>query len=194
MLKISYKVMNIITTIYTILCFYFGGFLIQAYTAYVVYQNFGFFLGIISFFAPIISQIIMFVLYLIFYGLFNEYCIVVLIYLLLIGLSYILSYITCCLEDKLQTNSKSLTLEEKYIKLSKIVMQGLGTSDIHEALEKTNIFYKEQGIDIDKMQLENSNPYYKLANITMEALGTNDIDDAIYKAKTFYIEQGIEIK
>lgn len=99
-MKTLYKIMNAFTYIYSLLIFYIGAFLIQVYTAYVVYLSYGTFLGIIAFCAPIISEIIMFILFLIFYGLFNEYCIIILIYLGLIGVAFLLSYITTKLEEK----------------------------------------------------------------------------------------------
>lgn len=38
--------------------------------------------------------------------------------------------------------------QDKYIRLSNIVIKGLGTSGIDEAIDKTSCFYNEQGIDV----------------------------------------------
>lgn len=100
-MKVLNKILSVVTTVLSIVFFYIGAFLIQVYTAYVVYQSYGWFLGILAFFSPVVPEIIMFVLYLIFYGLFNEYCIIILGYLLCIGFIFLLSYITDKIEKKI---------------------------------------------------------------------------------------------
>lgn len=77
------KIFEVILGIYFFAVVYLGLFLINVYTAYCVYYEFGFFLGLISFFSPIISTIIMMIVYTIFYGIFNIFNIVIVIYLLL---------------------------------------------------------------------------------------------------------------
>lgn len=104
-MKIVFKIMNVLTYICIILFFYIGSFLIQVYTSFCVYQSYGWFLGILAFLTPVLSEIVMFILYLIFYGLFNEYCLIILGYLLCVGFTFLLSYITSFLEDKINMKS-----------------------------------------------------------------------------------------
>ena len=73
-----------------------------------------------------------------------------------------------------------------YVQLADIMKQGLGVSDTDEALSKTYEFYKEQGIDVDSIELDLSNKEKSLSMIVMLGLGTNDIEDAITKTKEFY--------
>lgn len=200
-MKVACKIMNIITAVYYTVSCYFGGFLVHIYTCYVVYTSYGFFLGIISFFCPVIAEIVMFLLYLIFLGLFNEYCIVIIGYLLMIAFSFLLSYITCYFEDKIKLkNNYNITTKQtipinfgidkdKSVKLSNIVAQGLGVDNIDEALSMSYEFYKQQGIDMSSIELNNTNKYQALSQIVMLGLETNNIDDAIEKTIVFYKEQ-----
>lgn len=83
---------------------------------------------------------------------------------------------------------------EKYIYLSKIVMQALETSNINETLNKVYEFYKENDIDINNIEYISNNPYYILAEIMMKALGTSNIDETINKTIEFYKNQGMNIE
>lgn len=181
-MKIFYKIINIINTLYIWLVFYLLSFGVHIYTCYLVYQSYGLFLGIISFFCPIISTIIMFALYLLFYGIFNQYCVIILIYSIMIALSFGLSYLTSWLEDK--TNKKSEI--KKYKELANIVMNGLGINNIDDALITVYNFYKDQNIELDNIIISQENKEEILSEIVMKGLGTNDIDEAVEKTTEFY--------
>ena len=80
----------------------------------------------------------------------------------------------------------------KYIRLSKILMKSLNTTDINEAIKLSSAFYKEVGIEIDNIKFSSQNPYVILSEITMFALGVNDIDEATIQTINFYKKRETE--
>lgn len=94
-------------------------------------------------------------------------------------------------EDYSQKNESNGN-NDKYVRLSKILMKAINTTDISKAIEKSLSFYKEQGIEIDKINFSSQNPYVILSEITMFALDVDDIDEAIIKTINFYKEQETE--
>ena len=94
-------------------------------------------------------------------------------------------------EDYSQKNEPNGN-NDKYIKLSKILMKSINTTDINEAIELSSAFYKKQGIEIDKINFSSQNPYVILSEITMFALGVDDIDEATIQTINFYKKQETE--
>ena len=85
-------------------------------------------------------------------------------------------------------NENNATLH-KYVELSKIVMKKLNTESVDEAIEVTYSFYKEQGIDVDKVEIDENNKFTTLSKLVMLGLDTEDIDEAIKETKEFYDSQ-----
>lgn len=78
---------------------------------------------------------------------------------------------------------------DKYIELSKIVMKKLGTENIDEAIEKSYGFYKEQGIKVEEVQIDENNKFTTLSKLVMLGLGCDNIDEALQQTKEFYNNQ-----
>lgn len=157
-MKITYKIMNIFTYISVILFFYIGAFLIQVYTAFCVYQSYGWFLGILAFLSPVLSEIVMFILYLIFYGLFNEYCIIILGYLLCVAFTFLLSYIASYLEEKVnKKNSKDINIIQEQLINNNEEKDEL-ENIINNPIRLQNIIDGKEEINEDYL-LEKQNPY-----------------------------------
>ncbi len=78
---------------------------------------------------------------------------------------------------------------EKYVELSNIIMKGLEVETLDEAIEKTYGFYKEQGIEVEKVQIDESNKFKTLSELVMLGLDTDSIDEAIERTKEFYDSQ-----
>lgn len=78
---------------------------------------------------------------------------------------------------------------DKYVELSKIVMKKLDIESIDEAIEKTYGFYKEQGIDVDRIEIDENNKFTTLSKLVMLGLDTDNIDEAIKETKEFYDSQ-----
>ena len=104
----------------------------------------------------------------------------------IISLLAILLFLSSFLISKLKSKNFMVENNSNYVQLADIMKQGLGVSDTDEALSKTYEFYKEQGIDVDSIELDLSNKEKSLSMIVMLGLGTNDIEDAITKTKEFY--------
>lgn len=90
--------------------------------------------------------------------------------------------------SKMLNYNKSIDLD-KYVELSKIIMARLNVESIDEAIEKTYSFYKEQGIDVERVEIDNANKFKTLAELVMLGLSTNNIDEAIQETKEFYNNQ-----
>lgn len=90
--------------------------------------------------------------------------------------------------NEIVKNEKNITLD-KYVELSNIVMKGLNVENIDEAIEKTYGFYKEQGIDVERVEIDNQNKFKTLSELVMLGLDTNSIDEAIQQTKEFYNNQ-----
>lgn len=98
-------------------------------------------------------------------------------------------------KDKEKQNEKNVfSNDDKFIKLSNIIMQGLGVDNIDEALIKSYEFYKGQGIDMSNINLEDDNKYITLTRVVMLGIRANTIEEAIEKTTKSYQMQGIEIK
>ena len=112
------KILEVVFGIYFFIVAYLCSFLMHVFTAYIVYDSYGWFLGILSFFSPIISTIIMVILYTIFYGLFNGFNIIVIIYLLLYVPIIILGWLINKLEEKekskIQKNIENVEYETEF--------------------------------------------------------------------------------
>lgn len=78
---------------------------------------------------------------------------------------------------------------DKFSELSNIVMKELGVETVDEAIEKTYSFYKEQGVDVEKVNLDESNKFMVLSKLVMLGLDCDDIDEAIRETKEFYSSQ-----
>ncbi len=93
-----------------------------------------------------------------------------------------------------QTEKSVFSNDDKFIKLSNIIMQGLGVDNVDEALKKSYEFYKEQEIDMSNINLEDNNKYATLSKVVMLGIGANTIEEAIERISQYYQAQGIEIK
>lgn len=202
MKKFIFNVFSLLLTILYFIWFYLIGLSIHIYTCYIIYESYGLFLGVISFFCPYINVIIIFILYLIFCGLFNPYCLLILFYLLgyavLIGLSHLLDKFEAkCTNHSLNhlDSNKNINIpintnesidNDNYKKLANIIVNGLNAHSLDEALSNTYEFYKEQGINVDTIKLDLCNKEKTLSLLVMLGLGTNSIEEAIVKTREFY--------
>lgn len=146
MLKFFYKLFNTVTSVYSFIIFYFGAFAVHIFTCYVVYESYGMFLGIISFFCPVMSTVIVFILYLIFYGLFNDFCMAILFYLMLVCIAFLFAYISSLLESKLLNtkNNNSINFTNKEIIDSLVKKSGLSRKICADIFQILKYFNKNQ--------------------------------------------------
>lgn len=115
-------------------------------------------------------------------ALCGENLIISFITIFIMGVSFIMGH--------LKKNKSTTSLEfDKYIELSKIVMKGLNVEYIDEAISKTYTFYKEQGIDVESIQIDNNDKFATLSKLVMLALDTDNIDEAIQETTNFYNSQ-----
>lgn len=82
--------------------------------------------------------------------------------------------------------ANSTISQNKYMQLSKLIMDGLGVSTIDEALERSYKFYQDNGIQLDDIDLKDVNKYQTLSRIMMRAYKMDDIDEVIEKVTGFY--------
>ena len=99
------KVLDVILSIYSVIVYVFFSFLVQCYTAYVVGENWNALMGFIAFCSPVISNIILIVLFSIAGGIFNPYNIVIFIYIFSYVPIIILALISAYLEKKIEETS-----------------------------------------------------------------------------------------
>lgn len=84
-------------------------------------------------------------------------------------------------------NYNKLKLDKnKCEELSNIIIKGLNVSTIDEALSISYEFYKEQGINVESIDLNSNDKYQTLSLLAMLGTGSNDIEDTIKKTKSFY--------
>lgn len=111
----------------------------------------------------------------------------------------IVSFVKYCFKkDKLAETPENLMKHlnynrfsevEKYVELSKIVIKQLNAESIDEAIEMTYSFYKEQGVDVDKVEIDENNKFTTLSKLVMLGLDTDNIDEAIKETMDFYASQ-----
>lgn len=128
-------------------------------------------------------------------ALCGENLIMSLITIFIIGVSFIIGHLKKNKSTKTRENLmkyfdyNKFSEIEKYVELSKIVMKGLNVEHIDEAIEKTYGFYKEQGINVDKVEIDENNKFTTLSKLVMLGLDTDNIDEAIQETKEFYNNQ-----
>jgi hypothetical protein len=193
-LKIINTILNIIITISTIIFFYIGSFVIHIATAYTISSYFGNFLGLLSFFIPVISEIIAFFTCWYMDGIFSEFCIGLLLYIVGCGLTLVLESLAKYVEERIYVKSNNEkvkvqnynTQNNKYMELAVATMQGLEIVEVEDALIQTYEFYKKQGKDLTSINVKNKDKHKELAKLVMLGLETDDIDDAISQVRNFY--------
>ena len=134
------KVLETILGIYSFILYFILSFLMHVITAYCVYDSYGAFLGIVAFFSPVVSTLIMVVIYTIFFGLFNGFNILVFIYLLLYVPLILLTVLIDKL-DKKESKIKSNSQEQKYILWEKRL-----SAETAKELNDNESIYKEPDI------------------------------------------------
>lgn len=81
----------------------------------------------------------------------------------------------------------------KYVQLSEIIMQQLNTTNLEEAIEKSYNFYKDQGVNLESINLNDTNKYKILATLVMLGLDCDNIDEALKQTNEFYNNQKNEM-
>ncbi len=128
-------------------------------------------------------------------ALCGENLIMSIITIIVIGFSFIIRYFKKDKSTKIRNDlMKYFDYDkfsdiEKYVELSNIIMKGLEVETLDEAIEKTYGFYKEQGIEVEKVQIDESNKFKTLSELVMLGLDTDSIDEAIERTKEFYDSQ-----
>lgn len=97
-MKTMYKITTTLTLIFTISVFWLGSIAIHIYTIAEVKGAYGLFWGIISFFCPIISQIVLFILKVVNGAFRSPYCITILLYIGAVALTFLFQMISSYLE------------------------------------------------------------------------------------------------
>jgi len=136
------------------------------------------------------------------YGFTIALCGENLIMSIIIMVIMVMSFIKYCIKKDKSTEIREdlmkyldynkFTEIEKYVELSKIVMNKLNTESIDEAIEMTYSFYKEQGVDVDKIEEDKNNKFATLSKLVMLGLDTDSIDEAIEETNDFYASQEIQ--
>lgn len=128
-------------------------------------------------------------------ALCGENLIMSIITIFIIGLSFLIGYFKKDKSTKIRNDlmkyfdyDKFSDLE-KYVELSNIVMEGLEVKTLDEAIEKTYAFYKKQRLEVEKVQIDESNKFKTLSELVMLGLDTDSIDEAIERTKEFYDSQ-----
>ena len=185
------KTLEIIINIYSFILIYIFSFLMHVLTAYCVYDSYGAFLGLIAFFSPVISTIIMMILYSIAWGIFNAFNIIVFIYLLL----YIPLILLTILLTKLENNEIVLPknkyiLWEKRIKTpEEMTEKEYNDKWFNELVEKNK--KEEEKPNLEKA--ENEWQEYLESNFKTEGTRTYSKDILIEKTNKFCTNCGKEI-
>lgn len=99
----------------------------------------------------------------------------------------------CAYKEHINEDRNKIDINNKYLELSNVVMKELGTNNIDEAIKLTYSFYKEHGVDVDKVEIGEKNKFETLSKLVMLGLDTDNIDEAIRETMDFYTNQEKEV-